>query len=51
MCSIDKSGSKYEQVLKVLAFLPLPVYVMSSVLIMKLSVSSLENAVLGVLAT
>lgn len=46
--STEKSGSKCEQVLKVLAFLPPPAYVMTNVLIMQLAGSGLENAILSV---
>lgn len=48
LCSTEKSGSKCEQFLKVLAFLPPPAFVMTNVLITPLAVSGLENAVLGV---
>lgn len=48
LCSTEKSGSKCEQVLKVLAFSPPPTYVMTCVLIMQLAVSGLENEILNV---
>lgn len=47
LCSTAKSGSKCEQVLKELAFLPPPIYVMTNVLVMQLAVSGLENTILG----
>lgn len=48
LCSTKKSGSKYEQVLKVLAFLLLLAYVVINVLIIQLATSGLENAILSV---